>query len=235
MKVFWNKHPKPGNFGDVLTPLILDHFGISYSFTKEDYDTIAIGSIASLAKPGTQVLGSGILTGNQDLSSEAAWKFVRGPLTRQRVIECGGQCPEIYGDLAMLLPLICDASKKEYDIGITPHYVDYESTVAKYPEYHVIDLLNSDPLTVVKEITKCRFIISSSLHGIICAHAYGIPAAKVEFSGNVKGDGSKFADHYAAMKIKYTKSKWNDFHFSAPTFDPTPIINVMRTIAYEQK
>lgn len=235
MKVFWKRSPSPGNFGDILTPLFLDHFGINYTYEAEDFDTIAIGSIASLARSGTTVLGSGLMTSYYNVSADADWKFVRGPFTRQRVLQCGGQCPEVYGDLAMLLPLICDSSNKEYDVGIVPHYTDYEAVSLMYPDHYVVNLLNEDPLSVAKQITKCRSIVSSSLHGIICAHAYGIPAAWIEFGSSIKGDGVKFRDHYAAVNADCQLSTWENMYFSLPNYDTTPVIDVMKNLAYEQR
>lgn len=199
-KVWWvNSTP---NFGDILTPIILDYFNIPWERSSyENSNLISIGSIAKLAKTNTIVLGSGLIGRHENLCPTADWKFVRGPFTRDRVLACGGECPEIYGDPAMLLPLICDESKKEFDVGIVPHYVDQKHVRDTYPGYKIIDVKNLNPLETAKEITKCRKIISSSLHGIICAHAYNIPAAWVPFSNKLKGDGIKFRDHYASMGL----------------------------------
>jgi len=71
---------------------------------------------------------------------------------------------------------------------------------------NVIDILNKDPLEVARQIASCRKIVSSSLHGIIAAHAYGIPAAWVEFSNQLAGDGIKFADHFASVSSELIKS-----------------------------
>jgi len=176
------------NFGDLLTPEILNYFNIPWHKSSyDDFNLISVGSIAKVAKPKTIVLGSGIMGESENLCAEADWKFVRGPFTRNRILMCGGSCPEIYGDPAMLLPLICDESKKEFDVGIVPHYVDQQYVKENYPEFKIIDVKNLNPLETAKEITKCRSIISSSLHGIICAHAYNIPAAWVPFSNKLKG------------------------------------------------
>jgi len=234
MKLFWKKGPKPGNFGDVLTPYIFDYFGIKYSYSNTDYDAISIGSIASLATAGTKVFGSGAMTGQDYLNPEAEWKFVRGPYTRQRVLAAGGSCPEIYGDPALLLPLFCPPLPKTVNIGIVPHYVDYDTVVQSYPGYKVINVLHDEPLTVAQEISQCRIIVSSSLHGIICAHAYGIPAAWIKFSDRLKGDDIKFEDHFAAMGINCKLSTWDCLRFTSPSFDIGPIVNIFQTIAFEQ-
>jgi len=66
--------------------------------------------------------------------------------------------------------------------------------------------LNADPLEVARQIASCTKIVSSSLHGIIAAHAYGIPAAWVQFSDKLSGDGIKFADHFASVGSELVKS-----------------------------
>lgn len=200
--VWWVKNDK--NFGDLLTPHIFNYFNIPYTFTsKNQADILCIGSIARHAKNNTIVLGSGIINSKKEkLNPNADWRFVRGPYTRQRILDCGGACPKIYGDAAMLLPLLCSPEEKKYEVGIVPHFVDYSIVKEKYLGYNIINVVNEDPLLVAREITKCKKIISSSLHGIIAAHAYGIPAAWVKFSNNVKGDDIKFKDHYASVGLE---------------------------------
>jgi hypothetical protein len=181
LKLYWWQNKGPGNFGDILTPKIFDYFNIPYEYSADNYDAICVGSIAKQSRPGTIVLGSGIMGTRDSVCASADWKFVRGPYTRRHVIDAGGHCPKIFGDPAMLLPLFCDQSPKEYDVGVVPHFSHYDQIKQQYPDEFVINPWTNDPLETAKEITKCRHVISSSLHGIICAHAYGIPAAWVKF------------------------------------------------------
>ena len=88
MKVWWLGSEKAqGNFGDILTPHILDHFSINYEFVNHftKADTISVGSIARRAGVGVTVLGSGIISRSDRIIAGADWKFVRGPFTRDRV------------------------------------------------------------------------------------------------------------------------------------------------------
>jgi hypothetical protein len=230
MKFWWVGTPRPGNFGDVLTPKILEYFNIPYE-RSEDFDAICIGSIAKYAKSSTIVLGSGIISARDNVPATADWRFVRGPHTRNRVLACGGYCPEIYGDPALLLPLLCEESEKKYKVGIVPHYVDYDDVVSFNPDYKVIDLLTNDPIKTAKEITECETIISSSLHGIIAAHAYGIPAAWVKFSNKLKGDDIKFDDHYQSIGLTAELSTIHNPKFTTGSINLTPIIDIFKSLA----
>jgi pyruvyltransferase len=203
LKVFWYRKPKPGNFGDILTPLLLKFYGYDVEHAApEEADYVMVGSIAKIIKPRHTVMGSGVMTSDPILCKDAQWLWCRGPRTRRAVLANGGTCPEIYGDPALLLPKFVPPAGKKYPIGITPHYIDYQQVKDRYSQYRVINLLNEDPLTVIREITECEKIISSSLHGIIAAHAYGIPAAWVKFDGKLAGDDTKFHDHYEAFDRK---------------------------------
>jgi hypothetical protein len=229
LNVFWFRRPRPGNFGDILTPLILAHYGYQVNHAmQEEADYMSTGSIAKLARKGVTVLGSGAMTGGAKLDPEANWRWVRGPRTRDLVIKNGGVCSEIYGDPAMLLPrIVAPAVKKKYSVGLIPHYVDYESAKERYPELPVINLLNSNPVDVIEQITACDTIISSSLHGIIAAHAYGIPAAWVKLGGKISGDDTKFHDHYESVGLTAQLSTVESPTFSKATYDDSAIHQIL--------
>ena len=229
-KAWWLTKDK--NFGDLLTPYVLDYFQIPYQKVKKhkDADIMCVGSIARRTQSHHIVLGSGIYYKDDKINPHAEWKFVRGPYTRKRVIELGGKCPEIYGDPALLLPAFCKESDKEFDVGIVPHFVDYQTVKKKYPNYKIINVVNKNPLEVAKEITKCKRIVSSSLHGIICAHAYNIPAAWVKFSKNLIGDDIKFYDHYASIGIDLVQSPMDKLHFQIGSIDLSPIVKIFKDL-----
>lgn len=195
---FWFKGVP--NYGDILTPYILNRLGIKHRFARrEQCDSIFIGSIAKLARKGVSVYGSGFIRKSDTVSTEADWRFVRGQLTREIVLNAGGKCPAIYGDMALILPELVAPEKQVYEVGYCPHGVEYDL----FPnDAHKIRLYHPDVENTTREITKCKKIISSSLHGIIVAMAYGIPAAYVSLSDKLSGDGMKFYDFYASVGLE---------------------------------
>lgn len=135
-------------------------------------------------------------------------KAVRGPLTRQWLIKNNIDCPTVYSDPALLLPLIYRPKiKKVYKYGIIPHYVDWNSNGVEYLSKILgdsnIKMINMAEYksceSVINEIIQCEYVISSSLHGIIISDAYNIPNIWVEFSNNVYGNGFKFRDYFLSV------------------------------------
>lgn len=230
------------NFGDILTPHILDYFRIKYNFVKSwkdpstPVDAICIGSIIERAAyNNTDVLGSGVMTMHKRVNPRANYKLVRGPISRKRILDAGGICPKNYGDPGLILPLIFDESKKEHDVGIVPHLIDYQMIKEKYPDEFVINLKTSNPANVIDQITKCRRIMSSSLHGIITAHAYGIPAAWI-VSDKLIGQYSdtKFLDYYQSINTDAIMSTIDNPVFNTGHLNIDNIIKTFKDYSYEQ-
>jgi pyruvyltransferase len=96
----------------------------------------------------------------------------------------------------MLLPRIYTPSEaKRFGVGVVPHYADALAVDITDPAVSVIDVL-SDWRRVIDRITECQTIISSSLHGLIIAEAYGVPATWFTRNRGVVGNGFKFRDYY---------------------------------------
>jgi hypothetical protein len=201
IRAWWPRSPAPGNLGDVLTPVLLEALGVPVRFAALDRaDLLGVGSIIRFAMPQHTVWGSGAMRKADAPSPEARYLAVRGPLTRDVVLAAGGDCPEVYGDPAMLLPLIHDRPvPKTHGVGLVTHYIDRDDPQVRAWKGRTIDPIRSNPLDVVDEIRACHSIVSSSLHGLIVAHAYGIPAAWVRFGDRLTGDDIKFRDHAAAL------------------------------------
>lgn len=164
-----------------------------------------IGSILKNVSENCIVWGSGIISGKHPVKP-ADFKAVRGPRTRERLLELDIKCPEIYGDPALLLPDYYQPYvSKKYEYGIIPHYSNYteaKKIFANIPFVKVIQLLTRDVEKTTDEILGCKKVLTSSLHGLIVAHAYNIPGVLIEFSGNLFGDGVKFSDYLLSVGLK---------------------------------
>jgi pyruvyltransferase len=73
---------------------------------------------------------------------------------------------------------------------LVPHYTD----LGGESDYHII----SPRLCVeefINDICRCEKIYSSSLHGIVCANAYGIPVERIKLGNKTIGGDFKFNDY----------------------------------------
>lgn len=140
-------------------------------------------------------------------------RAVLGPITRSFYKQMGYFCPEIYGDPAILMPLIYKSSSNEkiYDVSIILHHSeDMEKVKEKYGnKYNFIDICTYDYRTFIDQITASKKVITSSLHGIILAESYGIPCVFYISGESVEGQLIKYYDWYFSTErrnVKYYKN-----------------------------
>ncbi|WP_308755783.1 polysaccharide pyruvyl transferase family protein [uncultured Bacteroides sp.] len=165
---------------------------------------MAIGSILEYANRNTSVWGTGFISLNGECRAKNVYA-VRGKYTAKRLEELGFDTSNIvYGDPALLLPLLVSPSKeKKHIIGIIPHWLETDKFISKYGEWlHVIDIRTDDVKAFVEDLTSCKYILSSSLHGIIIAHAYGIPALLIQKTEEEEYGYVKYDDYFSSVDIK---------------------------------
>lgn len=172
---------------------------------------LCIGSVVGMLSDNrTIVWGAGAIDGIQLNPKNKPLKVlaVRGPLTREYLMKYSVDCPEVYGDPALLLPLLYKpkSQHKMYKIGVIPHYVDLGSHIINEfvkggnGTIKLINVVNyMDWHDVIDEICNCEFIVSSSLHGLIVSDAYNIPNIWVKFSSKIWGNDFKYYDYYASI------------------------------------
>lgn len=192
-----------GNAGDMVTPWLIRACGAEPRLCGDAEPVrrvLGCGSILAHATAHSVVWGTGIGERQQWVDPAATFRAVRGPISRQRVLECGGSCPEVYGDPAMLLPrFYAPRPAGAWRVGVVPHFVDYEWARQRAPkDALVIDILR--PIeAVVDAIMACDGIVSSSLHGLVFASAYGLPVSWARMSDRLCGDGVKFHDFWRSF------------------------------------
>lgn len=174
----------------------------SGSAPKPSY-CISAGSIMRLCSEHAVVYGSGIRSRNQPVHPGSI-RFVRGPLTRNRLLERGCECPPIYGDPGLLMKFHYQPTYRldRKPLAIVPHFTEYERVRELYedePDVRVIDMGCGDLEQVIEQLVTASMAVSSSLHGIVFSNSYGIPVRWIKFSNQVYGDDTKFRDHFASI------------------------------------
>ncbi|WP_281981261.1 polysaccharide pyruvyl transferase family protein [Thalassorhabdomicrobium marinisediminis] len=216
-KIFWWEEPYPGNLGDIINPYVVEGLtGIPPKYAPRGTGIYPIGSIIKFAKAGCQVWGAGSPHEDDQLDPAADYRSVRGPYTRDLVLRCGGQCDEVYGDAAWFLPVIFRPTvPKTHKTGLILHYQHENADLDVSDDIRRIDIrrLGYDQIEAfLTEMLSCERIVSTSLHGVIIAQAYGLPAmlaTVTDSSRQVHGDGIKFKDYFASVGI----------HDPKPAFD----------------
>lgn len=166
-------------------------------------NVLGVGSIIAYGNQRSLIWGSGFMNQNEHIRGGKILA-VRGRLTNEKIINDGYKGCNVFGDPALLLPLIVKpSSEKKYNLAIIPHWREYDYFQSKYGgQYKVLDIRTTDVEYFVKELTLCKYVLSSSLHGIILSHAYNIPALWIKH-GYIDTDGFKFYDYFSSVELPF--------------------------------
>lgn len=132
----------------------------------------------------------------------------RGYLTLESLksSHCAGVAKNVViADPGILAGRLTDTAgtEKKYSLGVIPHYVDKNSPLlsgVKVENSVVIDI-QQKPETVIRRISECENIISSSLHGLIAADSLNIPNVRMVLSDKISGGDYKYNDYYSAFGL----------------------------------
>lgn len=209
------------NFGDeVQKDIVPTIFGyrVKPCSSAKDAELFSVGSILFELpnmdlKKNPHVWGSGFIS-NKTLDNESeiikkvTFNAVRGTTTLQRIQPYIKQRkPLALGDPGLLASIIYPENpNKTNKIGVVPHYIDADNPLVEKlrqdNRFLVIDPLEP-PREVAKQISSCKLILSSSLHGLIFSDSYGIPNAHICLSDKVYGGEYKFDDYDSATGKKH--------------------------------
>ena len=240
---YYGKNPDHGNFGDLLSRYVVEKLT---GMCVEKYDRrrtathlTAIGSILS----GKEICSPAVIWGSGFISPEPLWKIkltriqqflrrryghpsvcaVRGKLTREILAKAGIYCPEIYGDPALLMPMIYHGAKrKNYRLGVILH-LEHQKFKDKFAHRDVkwINISRSydDLEGFVDEVLECDAVLSSAMHGLIIANTYKVPCVRLKIQGRSilresKWENFKFTDYLYGLN-SYCK---NSNPYNLPTF-----------------
>ncbi len=196
------------NFGDRITPYLIKKISgqnpiQTFNPPFNNSCLFAAGSILQLANKQSVVWGSGFI--EEQLTPISVRKIcaVRGPLTKKNLDVLEITCPEVYGDPGILLPKYYHPNiTKKFKVGIIPHFVDKDCRALSQDKSWLIIDVQESVEEVIDSVLSCEVILSSSLHGLIVADAYGIPSCWIKLSNKVYGNGFKFYDYYASLGVE---------------------------------
>lgn len=209
---------RPRNLGDELNVYLIEQMtgkkvlSCQCCFPLRRARYLVIGSVLeAYSDKWAVVWGTGAMYGGDmpfSVHSPAKVCAVRGKLTREYLLNNGVDCPEVYGDPALLLPYYYKPNVgKIYRYGIIPHWSqmrngaisDLCSTLGESTTT-IISMHNySDWHEVIDKINQCEYIISTSLHGLILADAYGIPNVYAKCADPLEGQDFKFRDYFSGV------------------------------------
>lgn len=216
-----------------------------YSWFKRKHYT-CIGSVLQwYSSKDAIVWGSGLLDYCKIVEKPFKVYAVRGPLTRQCLLNNNIECPEIYGDPALLFPYYYYPQiKKTFQVGVICHKSEIKEIKGKLSDNNsvlFIDIVKYGRWSdFIDKILSCEVILSSSLHGIIIADAYAIPNQWSTFTEkNAEGAEFKFHDYFLSVEKNIDKpSKILSFtdidnvvkmvlqNWSKPKFDKDKLLSV---------
>lgn len=199
------------NLGDYLSLVICEYmlslhsltFSAASSDKKRIHHLMAVGSIlGGRGDFDATVWGSGIRNfsslkalGRKKLYQKLDIRAVRGPITSDALKQYGFSCPNVYGDPAILMPMIYQPKRVERRGTILiSHYLTSKERYSEIDNITLLDIQTKDYEKFIDKVSSAEKVISSSLHGIILAESYGTPA--IFLRQGIETETLKFYDWY---------------------------------------
>ncbi|MGP5699923.1 polysaccharide pyruvyl transferase family protein [Glutamicibacter arilaitensis] len=203
------------NFGDEVSPLVLREL-LNKNFRKgriSNAQYLGVGSVLNTALrdgfSGT-IVGSGLrkpLEVPLDVSSAPNFVGVRGKLTARSL---GLSDHLVIGDPGLAVSQIFPRAQFETNLNslvLLPHFEVLNSAQGRVliddfaRQGWKILLPNLSPETIAKEIRTAGFVATSSLHGYIFSHAFGVPTDLVSFGSSSNEPEFKFSDYLSIFDL----------------------------------
>lgn len=212
--VFW--WDGKANFGDAAGPWLVEQMtgksAINVRTTQAQGRALSsIGSLFQMmSHQQVDFWGSGMLYEPNEMQTRRLQNLesvnvhaVRGKISREVLMKkFGWDIPEVYGDPALLFPryLMPEQPREDNRIAFIPHrqHMKY----FKSRDLGNVTLLSvaEDLKDVVTSIATAGVCVSTSLHGIIFAQAYGTPWVWLNVQDDeLKGGEFKFDDFFTTL------------------------------------
>lgn len=216
------------NFGDMLNHNLMQYFRCPYTFSHAIFaDLCCIGSLMEgvlltdkqgYTKRPIHIYGTGFIKepvqANEQFNRPVIIHALRGKKSLARCEQIlQKKLPDVVlGDPGLLIRRIFPNinSNKIYDVGLICHIADDPRELHKHLNFSpaikttMLDI-TLPPDEFVIRLSECKFILSSAMHGLICADSLGIPNAHIILSDKVIGNEYKYRDYYSAFsQAEYT-------------------------------
>ncbi|MDJ0629836.1 MAG: polysaccharide pyruvyl transferase family protein [Rhodobacter sp.] len=216
LKLFWYR--KVRNFGDAISQRIAEFVSgrpVVWA-SRSEAELFGLGSLMEMVAQGHRtpredgtkpwVWGTGCMTRRvPPFLDNVRIALLRGPITAEILgLDAGA-----FGDPGLLIADVL-TKRPECDgrIGIVPHLSKiadpaWTDLVAEDRRLRLIDVTQPDPLGAVRQIASCAHVISSSLHGLITADAFGIPNTWLDPAHNHAAPQLKFRDYARSVGRRF--------------------------------
>ncbi|MBM7502738.1 polysaccharide pyruvyl transferase family protein [Agromyces aurantiacus] len=198
---WWDGHP---NFGDDLTPWILPEYGIAPVHRVASQARLSgVGSILEFLPEDFDgaIWGSGLMYGEPHPLPRAKVLAVRGHLTRELI---GAPDDVALGDPGILVGRRLARPRAQWDVVLVPHghHRRHEAFMSlaqsQGVRVRVVDV-HQPAARAVREIASADAVVTTSLHGLVTADAYGIPAVWTMLEPPLSGGPFKFHDYESVI------------------------------------
>lgn len=206
---WWDGHP---NFGDDLTPWLLPNYGVLPIHRVASRARLAgVGSILEFLPADWDgvIWGSGLMRGEPHPLPNARVLAVRGRLTRELI---GAPDDVALGDPGILVARHRPRPEQRWDVALVPHghhrsHLPFLALAESAGQRVRVVNVHQSAERVVREIAASGAVISTSLHGMVTADAYGIPAVWTMLDPPLTGGSFKFHDYESVVSPGTTRFK----------------------------
>ena len=184
-KVLWPHDWRVGNFGDLFARDLAEFLFPETRIVSdaEDRRLLIVGSIASSARSRDVLAGVGFRNKEKfSLPLDTYVWALRGPLSLDLMNKSGRRDiePRFLADPGLLASTVWERKEGAKAEGwiVIPHYRDlarYRKLVGRQKGIELVSP-DAEPRSIARRIAQSQGVISSSLHGLIFAHSYGVPA-----------------------------------------------------------
>ena len=204
------------NFGDALSPLIISKIlgrNTVYA-TPSRADIMGIGSVLGHASHMWRrpllgrtnplyVWGTGTLLPVRVCTRFMKFLAVRGSKTRDLLRLDYNMSLGDPGLLASLL--LPNKPQPRFSVGVIPHWEERShpvtlESIQRIPHSKLIDVTSPYPLETIRTIASCESVLSSSLHGLVVADAFGVPNARFRCLKTKGTNNWKYQDYCSSVK-----------------------------------